>query len=48
MDFDTSVNNKQEFVISLGGRLDANTAKDLAFVLSKSLDYGYTNILIDC
>ena len=48
MDFDTSINSKQEFVISLGGRLDANTAKDLNFVLSKSLDCGYTNILIDC
>ena len=45
---DTNVNNEKEFVIAIGGRLDANTAKDLNNILSKTLDNGYTNVLIDC
>ena len=48
MKVDTNVNNEKEFVIAIGGRLDANTAKDLNNILSKTLDNGYTNVLIDC
>lgn len=40
-------NYKQNVVIALNGRLDANTVKDLDLALSSSLDKGYTNILID-
>ena len=37
MKVDTNVNNEKEFVIAIGGRLDANTAKDLNNISTKSI-----------
>ncbi|MGI6681192.1 MAG: STAS domain-containing protein [Bdellovibrionota bacterium] len=48
MKIDTTINEKQEIVITLQGRLDANSSKELSEIFIKSTEHGYVNILINC